>query len=401
MRILFFTLVKIDSVYQRGNYSDLIREIRDRGHEIITITPGERRFKRNCVVIKEGGATILKVWTPNIQKTNILEKTVGLLLIQYLFKIALDIVVKKQSIDFIMYSTPPITFNWLVSYCRKRFNAKTYLLLKDIFPQNAVDLNMFGFNSLTYKYFRYIEKKLYNISDFIGTMSEANSKYLIEKNPELNSQNIEVNPNSIEIVTPNLKQTNFTNYAIPEEDKRVFVYGGNIGKPQKIEFLLDVIIACRDIHKAYFIIIGSGTESKKVAEWFKINNPENALCIKDMPQNDYERYLEKHCDVGMVFLDPRFTIPNYPSRILYYMLYKLPVLCATDTVTDIGMDAEKNNYGFECKSGDITTFKKYVQLFTDDYDLVEKYGENAFSYLKTNFNVTRSYQAISSHFQIN
>jgi len=399
MRILFFTLVKIDSVYQRGNYSDLIREIRDRGHEIIIITPRERRFKRNCVVLKEGSATLLKVWTPNIQKTNILEKTVGLLLIQYLFKVALDRVVKSQSIDFIIYSTPPITFNWLVSYCRKRFNAKTYLLLKDIFPQNAVDLNMFGLNSLTYKYFRNVEKKLYSISDFIGTMSDANSKYLIEKTPELNPRNIEINPNSIDIITSNPKQSNSKNYAVPEEDKRVFVYGGNIGKPQKIEFLLDVIIACRDIYKAFFVIIGSGTESKKVAEWFKLNKPENALYIQEMPQNDYEQYLDKHCDVGMVFLDPRFTIPNYPSRILYYMLYKLPVLCATDTVTDIGKDAEKNNYGFECKSGDIARFKKYVQLFTDDDNLVEKYGENAFSYLKINFNVVRSYETIYSHFQ--
>ena len=33
-------------------------------------------------------------------------------------------------------------------------NAKTYLLLKDIFPQNAVDLNLLKNGGILYNYFR-------------------------------------------------------------------------------------------------------------------------------------------------------------------------------------------------------------------------------------------------------
>ena len=62
-----------------------------------------------------------------------------------------------------MYSTPPITFCRAVDYVKKRDNAQTYLLLKDIFPQNAVDIGMMskqGIKGILYKFFREKEKRL-------------------------------------------------------------------------------------------------------------------------------------------------------------------------------------------------------------------------------------------------
>lgn len=46
--------------------------------------------------------------------------------------------------DIILYSTPPITFNNVIRYAKKMSGGKamTYLMLKDIFPQNAVDMGM-------------------------------------------------------------------------------------------------------------------------------------------------------------------------------------------------------------------------------------------------------------------
>ena len=397
MRILFLTLAKIDSVYQRGVYSDLIREIRDRGNEIVTITPLERRFRKNSLIIKEGGSTIIKVWTPNIQKTNSVEKTLGLLVIQYLYKYAFDKVNKKQNIDLILYSTPPITFNWIIGCYKKTFGAKTYLLLKDIFPQNAVDLEMMKHGSLVHKYFRKVEKSLYSLSDIIGTMSRANSKYLLKGNPEINPGKVELNPNSIEVINCQLDYHNHQSKEIPYKEKRVFIYGGNIGKPQNIEFLLEVISSCKDIGDAFFVIVGSGTELDKVSTWFDINKPLNALLLPALPQKEYEDL--KYCDVGMIFLHPNFSIPNYPSRLLYYMLYRMPVLCATDLNTDIGQDAVKNNYGFWCEIGDVSSFKKNIKTLTKDERLVKEYGGNAFRYLSKNFNVKNTYELIVKHYK--
>ena len=58
--------------------------------------------------------------------------------------------------------------------------------------------------------------------------------------------------------------------------------------------------------------------------------------MRSLPKADYETIVAS-CDVGMIFLDHRFTIPNFPSRMLSYMKAKIPILAVTDPNTDVGM----------------------------------------------------------------
>ena len=131
----------------------------------------------------------------------------------------------------------------MISRLKKITDAKTYLLLKDIFPQNAVDLNLLNGNGILYKYFSNKEKMLYKLSDFIGCMSPANLSYIIKTNPQLDKNKIEVNPNSIEVNKNNINTSiNFSiyeKYNIPT-DKIIYLFGGNIGEPQGIEFLIQI-----------------------------------------------------------------------------------------------------------------------------------------------------------------
>lgn len=71
------------------------------------------------------------------------------------------------------------------------------------------------------------------------------------------------------------------------------------------------------------MIVGSGTEFSKVQTWFTTNTPGNALLLAGLPKNEYDQLIQS-CDVGLIFLDRRFTIPNFPSRMLSYLEYKMP-----------------------------------------------------------------------------
>ena len=91
----------------------------------------------------------------------------------------------------------------MVRYLKnKNPKAISYLQLKDIFPQNAVDMGMFGEKGVFNWYFRNKEKALYKASDFIGCMSPANVKFVLEHNPEIDAKRVEVAPNSIEAPYP-------------------------------------------------------------------------------------------------------------------------------------------------------------------------------------------------------
>ena len=112
---------------------------------------------------------------------------------------------------------------------------------------------------------------------------------------------------------------------------------------------------------------------------------------------EYDELVES-CDVGLIFLDPRFTIPNYPSRLLSYLEYKMPVLMATDVNTDIGSIAEENGYGFWCENGDLEKFNLLLDKLASDPSLRNQMGENGYIFLEENYTVEKSYEIIMKHF---
>ena len=420
MNVIFLTMVNLDRIATHGIYQDLMRKFRDEGHHVFIASPLERRlvqgskkFKiQESEILKVDGVHVLRVRTLNLQKTNVIEKGLGQLLVESQFKRAIKKYFGNVKFDLILYSTPPITFPKVIEYLKKKNPvAKSYLLLKDIFPQNAVDLGMLsptpnpspqgrGVMAVMmnvpkywlYRYFRRKEKRLYALSDYIGCMSPANVEYVIKHNPEVDPKKVEVAPNSIEAPCPP-KGENFENeseddkvlrennerYHIRKKynlsvDKPIFIYGGNLGKPQGIPFLVECLEA--NVHRddCHFVVVGNGTEFPRLKAWYDnerrrtkdeensssaafdsehitdsqlstLNSPLSITVMEGLPKEDYDQ-LVRACDVGLIFLDHRFTIPNYPSRLLSYLENKMPVICATDPNTDIGRIAEENGYGF-------------------------------------------------------
>ena len=118
----------------------------------------------------------------------------------------------------------------------------------------------------------------------------------------------------------------------------------------------------------------------------------NIILIKEIAANEYNALL-KIVHVGLIFLNPAFTIPNFPSRLLSYMQFKIPIICATDEVTDIGNIAQENNFGFKCHTADKIKFYQFVKNLLD-YDLRKQMGENAYNYLLQEYDVKITYQKI-------
>lgn len=393
MKILFLTLAKIDSIENQGIYTDLLRKFRDNGHEVIIVSPIERKYRNSTKLIVSEGVSLLNVWTTNVQKTNLFEKGISTLLIEVLYFLAIKKHVDYRDVNLILYSTPPITFTNLIKWLKIKSNAVTYLLLKDIFPQNAVDLKLMSKGSLMHRYFRKKEKTLYNISDFIGCMSPRNLNYLIKENPELSPKKLEINSNSIEIkYIENITMFNlYEKYRIPRE-KVIFIFGGNLGLPQGIEYLKGNIKYCQSLNGAFFLIIGDGTEYLNFYNWIESERLDNVLLIKEISKFEYDEIL-KLVHVGLIFLNPLFSIPNFPSRLLSYLANKLPVICATDNQTDIGEIATENNFGFNCLTSDYHVFFEHVSKLLNK-NIRDNMGINGYRFLKKEYSVDKSFELI-------
>lgn len=397
MNVLFLTIGHLESIEDHDIYPDLLRTFRDAGHSIYTATPYEKRTGRPTELIERRGAKMLRISIGNITKCGIIEKGISTIRIEAQFLRAIKKYFKGVKFDLVLYSTPPITFAKVICFIKKRDGAKSYLLLKDIFPQNAVDIGLMtttGIKGLIYKFFRKKEKKLYAFSDRIGCMSEANVDYVRKHNPEVDPTKVEICPNAIEAQDMRISSEERIllreKYGIPL-DKKVFVYGGNLGKPQGIPFLMECLTAEKNNENAYFLIVGDGTEYNKLAEFFPEQNLSNAKLLRRLPKEDYDKMVAA-CDVGMIFLDYRFTIPNFPSRLLSYMQAGLPVLACTDPNTDIGKVVVDGGYGWWCPSNSPTKFSELVRTILDLP--LEDMGRKSQAALKQQFDVSAAYDTI-------
>lgn len=401
MKILFLSLFRINSFYDTGIYMDLMNEFKRHGHEIYMVCPNERRFHQNTEVIDGENIHLLRVKTLNYQKTAFLEKGLFIFFSTYCFNWALKKFWGKVHFDILIYATPPVSIGGVIKSLKKKNNIPSYLLLKDIDPQGIVDLGVFGQKSLFYKFLRRQEKTLYAVSDYIGCMSPANIDYLLKHNSEIDRDKVEICPNSIKVeghrfIDDKSKTIVRGKYGIPS-DKTIYIYGGNLGIPQGLNFLPYVLECNEKRNDTFFLIVGSGTEYGRIKAWFDEKKPVNAKLLKGLPKQDYDE-LVASCDVGLLFLDPRFTIPNYPSRLLSYLENKMCIICATDKSTDVGTIAFENSYGLSCLNGDIESFNHCVDELKSEAKR-KSMGEKGYQFLQDNYTVEQSYNIIMSHFE--
>lgn len=400
MKILFLTMTQVRDLNQGSIYTDLLSEFKRAGHELYLVHPLPRRMKLPTTHDFIDDVHYLRVRTGNLTGVSPIEKGLSMLALERLFSRAIKEYFSEVRFDLVLYSTPPIMFDRVVRLVRKRDKAATYLLLKDIFPQNALDLGMLRKINPLYWYFRFKEKRLYRRADYIGCMSPANVSYILEHNPRIPESALEVCPNSVkpsELVISKEERAGLrVNYGIPQ-DKTIFLYGGNLGKPQGIDFLIDILQSNRNREEIFILIVGSGTELKKLERYFSQDQPRNAILLDRLPRKEYQTFVQL-CDVGLILLDQRFTIPNFPSRLLSYMMASIPVLAATDRSTDLGRIMEENKFGFWCEHGDIQAFNRCVTLLLDS-ELRKEMGANARRYLEAHYTARHSYEIIMKHFE--
>ena len=405
MKLLFIT---IGAVYDFGNsgvYTDLLKKFALEGHEVYVAGAVEKRTGKKTSLSEEYGIKVLRIKTGNITKTNLLEKGISTLTIGYLYSRAIKKYWGNIKFDFILYTTPPITIAGMVGKLKRKYNAFTYLLLKDIFPQNAADIGILtqtGIKGFIYRYFRMTEKKLYLVSDKIGCMSQANVDFVKKNNPYLPEDIIEICPNTVDAVTDfNPDKGIMTDkYDLPR-NKYLLLYGGNFGKPQNVRYIIEAIDSCRDITDVHFVLCGSGTDFGLINDYIEKSKPANVSVIDQLPYNEYSE-LAAECDIGLIFLDYRFTIPNFPSRLLDYMNYGLPVIAATDKNTDVGKTVADGGFGWWIESREPQDFHDLIKEIFSEKEIKQKINEmsvNAREYLKNNFETSRAYSILMKAYE--
>ena len=397
MNILFLMISFPDINKDSNLYSDLIEEFRDNGHQVYVATLLEKKYNQNTSLEKVKELNILRVRAGNWFNTNsLLVKGITTLTIAIYFKKDIRKYFNKIKFDLVIYPTPPITFAPVVKYLKQRDKCASYLILRDIFPQNVRDLGLLN-NPLLYNYFRLKEKQLYNISDYIGCLSEGNIKYVLEHNNS-DENKLEVLYNWGKVIHNNKVPTIDCKKKYGLENKFVAVFGGNIGLPQELEFLLELAKEYKYRSDVVFFIIGKGAQKEKIVNLIDYHKLSNVIIKDYIPRDEYRNLLEQ-CDIGLINLNRTFTIPNMPCKIVDYFNASIPILASTDKNTDLNKFLQDAKAGLWSETGDLKTYKNNFDKLFHDKKLREELGKNGKKFFEENLSVEKAYKIINRHFK--
>lgn len=389
MNVLFLNVAFPDLEEGAGLYGDMAIELAARGHSMHVATLLERKHGRDTTLAVQRGVKVLRVASGDLFNVGFVRKGLTLLALEGDFRRAIRRTWPSVHFDLVIYPTPPITFVGLVEDLKREHGCATYLILRDIFPQNAVDVGIMR-KRLAYRYFRRVEQRLYAISDRIGCMSPANAEWV--RRDGVPAEKVELLPNWRKVRDP-----------IPEgrdlrrewglEGKFLAVFGGVLGIAQELEFLLDLARDCRDRKDVAFVVVGEGNQKAKLREIAARDGLDNVQFRERVSSGDFGRLL-RLADVGLVNLSRHFTIPNCPSKVLDYFEAELPVLASLDRATDFGAMLDDAGAGLWSITGDLPAYRKNLDRLVADAALRREMGRRGRAYLCRHFTVERAADTI-------
>ena len=396
MKVLFLMFAFPDMNKSFNMFTTLVEEFVINKNEVVVIAPG----RDVTGMRKENHIDVLRVKTLPIKNVSNYIKGISNLLLPFQFQNALNICYPNTKFDLIISSTPPITLAGLTAKLKRKHKAKFYLILRDIFPQNAVDLGFIREGSILHHFFRNKEKKLYQEADFIGCMSEGNVEYVLKHNPSLNRNKLHELKNFQKLYADFENDHSNLKKKFGIEGKFVVVFGGNMGKPQQLENVLQLANSCQKYSDVLFLLLGEGIQAKKLAVKIKDMKVSNIRIQGTIPKQEYQDLLSV-CDLGLISLHENFTIPNIPSKTLDYFNVGLPVLASIDKATDYSKVLKQAQAGLWSYAGDHEQLMENFEILYLNKNLRECMGINGRDYFKRFLTPDIAYQKILDQFNAN
>ena len=393
IRILLIVVYYLPSTWSSAKLiHDLATEFRRLGHDPLVAAPDDT-IRTEYEVSEEAGIKVLRVRTGEIKfASRWLRAWREITLSRTMWRKGRSFFLQNPC-DLIVYYSPTIFFGGLVEILKKRYACPSYLILRDIFPQWAVDAGVLR-KGPVYAFFKWKERQNYGAADVIGVQSPANLDYFAAASTQTECP-VEVLYNWASVTVP-AGGGNVHRRRLGLSDKVVFFFGGNIGVAQDMDNILCLAERLRHESSAFFLLVGSGSEVGRLKHRIADRRLTNILIHDAVGQDTYLKMLSEF-DVGLISLDKRLKNQNFPGKMLTYMNYSLPILASLNPGNDLGDLLEKREAGLVCLNGDDDRFEALARRLLEDRELRIRLGKNARTMLDDCFSVHRAARQILSH----
>ena len=348
---------------------DLSQEMVRMGHFPTVLVP--------CADLKEpwlletaNGVQVLRLKAPPTKDIGYVARTIN----EFLMPFAMLRNFRRSPIsnvkwEGVVWYSPTIFLGPLARSLKLASACRSYLILRDIFPEWAVNMGLMG-RGLPYKFFKAIERFQYSVADTIGVQTPANLPYLDSFKSRAGNQN--------QVLQNWLADAPNVGCSIDVSKGRIsgrtiFVYAGNMGVAQGLGMLLDLAERLKYRVDIGFLFVGRGKDAQSLRMEATQRELDNIVFHDEIDPTEIPG-LYSQCHIGIVALDPRHKTHNIPGKFLSYMQAGLPVLASINAGNDLEGLIRGEDVGRVCAD---RSMDGLVEVALELVDLYGRIGGNA------------------------
>jgi glycosyltransferase involved in cell wall biosynthesis len=341
---------------------DLAAEFLAQGHHPVVLVPDET-LRDSWSLETLDGVPVLRLRAFPTRDVGYLSRIVGEFLLPWSMRRGLRASpMASAQWDAVVWYSPSIFFGPLVTSLKHASGCRSYLILRDIFPDWAVDLGLLR-RGLVYRMLKAVERRQHEAADVIGIQAPSNRGYLAPLERHRPDIRLEVLWNWL-APAPNVG-CSIDIGATSLAGRTIFVYIGNMGVAQGLDILLELMESLAESRDIGFVFVGRGSELPKLRGRAQEHALQNALFFDEIDPREIPGLLAQ-CHIGLLALDPRHQTHNIPGKFLAYLQAGLPVLARVNLNNDLVGLIEREDVGYVDRGGSVQSLRELALRMSRD-----------------------------------
>jgi len=338
---------------------DLSTEMVRQGHRLTVLVPSPG-LDRAWGIEEMDGIQVVRLNAPRTKDIGYLRRTVSELMLSFVMAWNLrKIPLAAEQWDGVIWYSPTIFLGPLARFLKRRGACRGYLIVRDIFPEWAVDLGLLK-RGAVYRFFKWIEHYQYSVADVIGVQTPANIPYFDRWAHA--GRRVEVLQNWLSDASDIGSSISVADG--PLAGRTVFVYAGNMGVAQGMGVFIDLTERMRERKDIGFLFVGRGSDAGWMREEAQQRGLDNIVFHDEIDASEIPG-LYAQCHAGIVALDPRHKTHNIPGKFLSYMRAGLPVLARINPGNDLESLVREEGVGRVCTEDSVETLAEMATLLAE------------------------------------
>lgn len=312
----------------------IVKELLQQNFHVTVVTGYEKNNTFDSFFLKEHNGKI-QINRINYfrSKSSKLSKLFSML--SFFFSVLLRLHKFKHIDTLFVFSNPPIN-NLLGYIVKKIYKIKVIFVVYDFYPDIAYFTNQLKKESFIFKFYDYINHKIYDGKNDLIVLSDDMKKYVLSRFPKL--------INSIHVI-PNWYEDLFENYKHRKESNITNIgYFGNMGITQDFKAIKDILLFSKDKSNIHFTFAGHGNYYDELYKFISTNKINNVNFFNYLNQHDYLNKLAEQ-DLVLLTLNKHINQLAAPSRLYSFLMMGIPVLLLDHSESSLSIEIERNYLG--------------------------------------------------------